>query len=131
MVAFVSRSLALLTGLVLALPPCWCCTLTAERGTTPARQEQSATHSCCSPKQPPAPEPSPAPCAPQGPVKKCCERQTATQADSKWRLPDLPAFAAALLLPDLAPALPAVVLPVVGFDPDLPPVHVLHCVWLC
>lgn len=116
------RSLALLSGLLLALPPSWCCLLP-----TLSAEEDSSPPLCCCPA-PPAPA-----CPTQAPSPALCPC-----GDRDLKVPDAPAPFA----PD-ATGLPGAV-----FDHAAPsaagildvstcaaaascPLHLLHCVWLC
>ena len=140
---FLSRSLALVTSFMLLLPPCWCCYLgageccSAEKqqvgNTQPAEEESPCP--CCAhdSKDPSQKNPSSKPNNPDKPAKLCCEQTPIDRATSHQPLPDLtvlipghslfetPPLPAAIAVSDFAPVL-------VGSPP---PVHVLHCVWLC
>lgn len=144
----VCRVLSLACGLLLALPPGWCCGLTGGAccGSPPfqnpeagCRDEGCARPACgggCCCAEPPAPistlpadAPKPHPDRPCDTV--CCERAPA--AVPKVEQP----------LPDLGPAgveVPLVLVPdrdtgTVRADAPprsaFPPLHLLHCVWLC
>ena len=122
------RSLVLGCGLLLALPAGWCC-LFACQG---APQDQPAACTCCcggEPGCPPARQPRPAPAEPG--KCPCADRDSTAPAGPKI-------IGGGLSLP--APPAPAHVVPCrvatagvadVDHPPLGPPVHLLHCVWLC
>ncbi len=138
--ATLARSLALLSSLLLALPPGWCCSVgLAACGEKPplAEKQENAPPShkgcCCCPEalQTEPAESAPAP-KPNKPVTSCCcEKQPTALPDTGWHLPDW----------DVSPpAIPVARLSVVRgvpgptgrvFVASSPPLYVLHCVWLC
>ena len=129
------RSLMLGCGLLLALPPGWCCTF-AFRPAKPAPAQQEAPQDtpgccpCCAKKAPrPAQTPTP---APEAPARcPCSDRQLAA--------PDAPKVFAA----DMGLVVPVPVTDLFTFWPcgrfnvalRCPAAHssshILNCVWLC
>ncbi len=135
--------MALSAGLLLALPPGWCCTPTAEatesHDAPPAEAPVHPCGACCPggasvPTDHPTPNdeniPERAPAAPEKAGNCCCTVQTSARPDDTERpLPAAPAgFAVTLASPvfaavdDLAPSF---------LPPPSVPIHVLHCVWSC
>jgi len=126
----VLRLLAILCCANLALPPGWCSIVFRPRAEPPAPVEH---HGCCDlcarqdREKPPPPAPKPVP-----PARCCCY-------ELDWLKPPPPVSVQA----DCAPV---IFIPTDGavraepsllFNPDQaicgpsPPLHVLHCVWLC
>jgi hypothetical protein len=126
------RVLALVCGLVLALPPGWCCLLAAPKA--PVRAAAPTCDGCCCccrVAHPPADPPAP----PRGPFAKgcCCADRNATKPAGPEMIAPCPAPDLLAVPPAAAPA-PAHLGPVLVADrPDLhsPPANLLHCVWLC
>src|SRR5439155_16035145 len=76
---FVTRSAVVLTGLVLTLPPAWCCPLLC--ASAPAAKPKTKPQSCCSTcatrgQKAPASPTSPCPAPPTCPT--CCEKPNAS-----------------------------------------------------
>jgi len=143
------RVLALACGVLLALPPGWCCGATAGEccgplplsAPTPAKSPACSGKACsgkvcsssCCPTEPA--RSSPAPTKPQKPERPCdttcCERPLA----------NAPKVARPVIDPAAVGVLVAVIAPfgrcaesVAGGAPPrsaFPPLRVLHCVWLC
>jgi hypothetical protein len=132
---FLLRLASLTCGLLLALPPGWCCLWLPG----PARAVAASTDApaepccpcCCHPAQPtelppPAPAPVPrCPCADRDATTPEAVKPPALQAGAD---PGAPVPAAADLSPSAAPggSLPALSLAL-----SSAPLNVLHCVWLC
>jgi hypothetical protein len=128
-----SRFLLLACGLLLALPPGWCCMVPAW-GTsqeTP-KSDGPQPRSCCGHSNE-----APKPAAPERPNRAplpvdqcpCCERSTSTDAPKTVGCDQ--ALTAPLPLIDLAAAPvagPILDSPVFLFDHSL---RLIHCVWLC
>ncbi|HMF17451.1 MAG TPA: hypothetical protein VKE98_09610 [Gemmataceae bacterium] len=146
---FLSRSLALATSFMLLLPPCWCCYLGA--GECCGSKQKS----CCASEKKEAPAKSESRCpfcqedpdsskpSPQAPSSKpgksnepaksvCCEQAPIDRPAKENPLPDVSVsiLGYALLEIPTTPAMhgdgPVEVLLI-----SSPPVHILHCVWLC
>lgn len=121
MKAVVSKTVALIAALVLALPPGLCCGM----GWVSAKSSPPKK-SCCH-QAAPASESQPAPARPQ---TECCCSIKATVPNSSVQTPDA-SVAGMFDLPLAAAAVAAdralSVVPVV--TPTGPPLHVLHCVW--
>jgi hypothetical protein len=122
------RSLVLGCGLLLALPPGWCC-LPACQGTP---KEQPRVCTCCGgeePGNPPARQPRPAPAEPG--KCPCAGRDSTVPDGSKVFGCDLslpaPLAAARVLLCRVGPA----GVTDVDHPPPGPPLQLLHCVWGC
>jgi hypothetical protein len=117
------RLLCLGCGLLLGLPPAWCCWTPP---LTSAPQAEPEHASCCSERPSPKPVPS------QPPVRcPCDDRNTVTPAGPEKVAADLSLPAPLAVAPtDSARAGPdagmAPLPPVL-----LPPLHVRQCVWLC
>jgi hypothetical protein len=139
--------LAAAVALILVLPPGWCCAASGGRccghvavlGATPdtpaptCSKCKACSGGCCCTKvegRRPAPPQSPAQPAPARKAD-CCERQQV--AAPKVELPTLDGFAAALEPPLLLTADLLAERFGVGVSPRCasPPLHLLHCVWLC
>lgn len=125
---FFPRFLMLCCGLLLALPPGWCCIFAIQ----PARKETTKTtpyrRSCCDQSTPSKSAPKPAPH--KSDRCPCADRQTTAPDSVKAPPADLSVVA---VLPVLNPALtvasaaaPAALPTLVSSSP-----HLLHCVWLC
>jgi hypothetical protein len=121
MIARILRLLCLGCGLLLALPPAWCCWTSQ-----PAPQAEPAHASCChkeaTPTQAPLPTPTHCPCddirtvTPAGPAKVAADLA-------------LPALLATAVVETPRAGAPADVAPI---PPPLSrPLHLLRCVWLC
>jgi hypothetical protein len=131
---FQLRLSALACGLLLALPPGWCCLLLPcpVRAAAPAQTEATADEAQCPCCRHTVPQPQPPSDAapPRCPQPTCCAaapdavKPSAPLADTA-----LPAaLPAADLSPCPAPTGPAAA---VAPSPASTPLHVLHCVWLC
>jgi hypothetical protein len=118
--------LCLACGLVVALPPAWCCW--TPQLPTPAPAEPT-TASCCHKHESPPPAPA-VPAPPQCPCEDRCTVAAAAVAPEKVAIHL--ALPTALVLTDadtLGPGLAAAVAPI---PPLLSrPIHLLQCVWLC
>jgi hypothetical protein len=118
------RLLSLGCGLLLALPPAWCCYNPLPRGPAPA---EPAHASCCHKKE----APKPAPCQPPPVHCPCYDRNTAPPAGPTKITADLShPVPLALAAADDHRAGPP-------FDAGpvrltlSPPLHLLKCLWLC
>jgi hypothetical protein len=133
------RVLALACGLLLALPPNWCCAVGIGQccGPRPAASPcgkcsacpECGGESCCSSTKAPA---APAPPA-EPPCKRGCCEWPPTVAVPKAETPTADPAPAAVAAP-FAPAPGSVSGAVIAGRPAGPsptPLHVLHCVWLC
>lgn len=131
-----TRSLALLSCLLLPLPQGWCCSFgPAGCCEAKARAKQAPKPPeggrCCCPEQtiPEADEGTSAP-APATPSCCCSEKEPAAAPDTTRPLPDLDA-SLVLFLNVISTDTFATAAPVVKVFVISPPRHVLHCVWLC
>jgi hypothetical protein len=117
------RILCLACGLLLALPPAWCCWTPQP---APAAQPESAPASCCHKET----APKPAPAAPPAQCP-CYDRQTVAPAGSVKVAADLsPALSPVVAVADSPRAgPPAAAAPIA--PPPSRPLHLLRCVWLC
>jgi hypothetical protein len=125
------RALVLCNGLLLGLPPGWCCPFLA-RAHEPAPQAKPCCHHTEETEQPSPPTP-PANPEPGKPCDACaCQRDATVTPDTRT------------LHPDVAVAIPLALAHVGTFPvggsalsarPDVyalsPPPQLLHCVWLC
>lgn len=133
------RPLVLVCSLLLAMPQGWCCILASymPKATGTAASGTKSLAGCC-PCQPlqsdPSDTPTPAekPSAPTNTICPCADRHAT--------LPDAPSVEQVdagfvLFLPPLSLVAPGIEhrAAVAGADlpPPTPPLHVLHCVWLC
>jgi hypothetical protein len=132
------RILVLASALPLTLPSGWCCMLAlslgAGRNAPPAGQRPTPARCagcCCTVPTTAAPgEPAPRPVPPRPGSCPCVERDATAPADFKAPAFDLCVTAPLAFAP--APAAPDVAAAVQPCPPpQLPPLHVLHCVWLC
>jgi hypothetical protein len=137
--ALLTRCLALVCSVLLALPSGWCCVIGAPCCDKPRPAEKSVAqappvrHKCCchqSTEQKPN-DPTPAP-KPSPPIKACsCERAPAVTTEVARLAADL--VAAPLATPAdffcCSGIDPSELCRI--FDPSPPPLHVTHCVWLC
>jgi hypothetical protein len=135
------RSLAILSGLLLALPQGWCCFFgVADCCAKPqqTQKEESAPptpkRSCCCCLEQPSGEPTdsePVP-PPTKPAKSCCcEKQPTAPPKAVQQLPDLDALPSTLPIPLTTDAREESVPAGQVFIGPSPPLHVLHCIWLC
>jgi len=112
-------------GLLLALPPAWCC-YALPCSAAPKAAPKPAP--CCHQKQ----APTPAPCRPQSPAHcPLCDQHTVAppgpeKSGAGPALPS-PVVAAVVEIPRAGPAAPAAAIPP---DPSRP-LHLLQCLWLC
>jgi len=120
-----SKLLALTSGILVGLPPGWCCAAPSPKA---AELPPQPVHSCCQHEQPmPDKEPAPA-----QPIQKCCcEKDLASPPSPETTSPEL-AISIPLAIPD-APALLAAGVSDLCFTDHFssPPLHVLQCVWRC
>ena len=127
----VLRLLVLGCGLLLALPPGWCC-IFAFRSVKQEAPKSSpcCCCPCCAEKAPrPAPTPTPAPKAPDR--CPCADRHTTAPDAPKVFVCDL-GFVVHLPATDLSPSWPGVSSLVGPHSPAVPTSsHALNCVWLC
>ncbi len=126
--------------LVAALPPGWCCYVGAAgccgRVSTGAAETVPAPcdgccGSCCCPAEGPASRPNEPPRRLPLRTCRCCLEQVMKQPD---RVPRLAAPQAAVVLPAIAPPGPDLADSLPPADRPVtfsPPLHLLHCVWLC
>lgn len=130
------RSLMLVCGLTLALPPGWCCLLASQ--TTATTAPRPGTCCCTCPasgakEQPPGSEPPKSPTAPLPKHCPCTDRQTVLTAGVTPEQADGGVIPLAIFpVLDIRPALAGIV-GRVDSDAHPPPLrlHVLHCQWLC
>lgn len=133
------RTLMLVCGLTLALPPGWCCLLASQAipTATTAARPGSCCCTCpapCAQGQPqPNSEPAKSPTAPLPQDCPCTDRQTVLTAGASAEQAEV-AVALLAILPafDLWPSEAGVALRA-DSDTHPPPLrlHVLHCQWLC
>ena len=125
------RSLVLGCGLLLTLPPGWCCIFAFR----PAKQEAPKASPCCCPccaKEAPQPAPAPEPAAPKAPDRcPCADRHTTAPDAPKVFACDL-GLVALVPVTDFFTSWPGVRSLVGPHSPAVPTsCHVLNCVWLC
>jgi hypothetical protein len=126
------RLASLACGLLLALPPGWCCLWMpgpACAAAAPAEAEPCCP-CCCHPAQPTEPA-TPAPAPPQR--CPCADREaTAPEAVKPPALQAGADLGAPVPVPALAPsAVQECLLPASSLTSSSAPLNVLHCVWLC
>jgi hypothetical protein len=129
---FLRHLAPLACGLLLALPPGWCCLLQPcpARAAAPAPADPGPQCPCCSHPIPPPEAPAPVP----PPRCPCADRDATKSGTVKppALLPGDGLAAAPTSAPDLQPSTapgeslagPNLALPSVSL-------HILHCVWLC
>jgi hypothetical protein len=118
-----SRFLVLGCGLLLALPPAWCCYPAA---LPRAPQSEPSPPACCQKEKAPAPSPLPLPAR-----CPCYDRNTVASASPEKLAADLSLPAPlAVVGPDSPCAGSTTVAAPTALAPA-PPLHVLQCVWLC
>jgi hypothetical protein len=127
----VTRVLALVCVLPLALPPGWCCMAVAcPLPPAPAARHAEPAHDCCGRLKSPAPETPKAPDR-QAHCPACLDRDGLPPQPPE--LPD--PGPVALPEPPLAASLGTGGLTPAARPADRPtrdgPLHLLHCVWLC
>jgi hypothetical protein len=124
---FFRRILVLTCGLLLALPPGWCCLLPQ----VGIRQPGKATASCCHHKdQASTPTTPKAPLPEHGPPCGCVDRDSPVPSGPKTLPVDLASVPAVVLQPVFDGGAGAVVILTTAAVAS-PPLNVLHCVWLC
>lgn len=150
MLTSLGRVLALACGVLLALPPGWCCKATAGEccghplpstpATAPAgccATKACSGHTCaddCCRKEPAQDRSAPVP-KPQQPDRPCdtacCDRPPTDAPKVERPVIDLGPVGVQDAF--TAPADPGAVVALVSAPPRsaFPPLHVLHCVWLC
>lgn len=126
------RFLVLGCGLLLVLPPGWCCMFASWGRKQDAPSARPCRRTCCgeenrSPTSTPTPRP-----APRKPARCPCADRLSTVPDTAKVFAGDPPIVAPLDALDLSPAQPAVDSPV-GFRSPSPPsaTHILNCLWLC
>ena len=144
----VGRVLALACGVLLALPPGWCCKATARECCGPAPLSPSAPAKCCVDRT----------CAGKTCAAGCCSKEPADQGTTPAPTPQKPNRPCDTSCCEYSPAVaPKVDHPVIDLGPvgvqisftetadpgevavsvsvpprsAFPPLNVLHCVWLC
>jgi hypothetical protein len=128
------RFLLLACGLLLALPPGWCCMVPAHAVAQETRKsDDSQPRSCCGHSKE-----APKPAAPEGPKRAplpfgrcpCCDRTTSTDAPKTLGCDQALAAPLPLIVLAASPTLAGPILdqPVSPFDHSL---QLIHCVWLC
>jgi hypothetical protein len=125
---FVPKLLVLGCGLLLALPPGWCCIFAVGTARHDVAEIAPCCRSCCDRFAPSTPTHKP---APSKPLRcPCADRQTTAPDSVKSSIVDLNVVA---VLPVDEPALHIAPLeaaiafsPLVSTSPQI-----LHCVWLC
>jgi hypothetical protein len=132
MYLFLLRTLLLASGLLVALPPGWCCMVRSVASPQVPKRDTPTPKSCCDcckePAKPQTPEPRP---LPHEPGKCPCGEHHSTAPDAPKALSlDLSLPTPSTMI-DLTPfwfdgrAVSSVVSP---FDLSF---RILHCVWLC
>src|SRR5262245_31822275 len=135
----VTRSLGLLCSLLLVLPPGWCCAAGVaaccgkQQPVEKQEAPQTAKNCCC------CPEPSDQKCnrrnstaKPSKPAKSCCCESLPsllTEKADQW--PDLVAMPLVILVEELVFDASDRIDSGHVFVDSSPPLHVLHCVWMC
>jgi hypothetical protein len=128
------RSLALMCGLILALPPGWCCMLSPRASTTGARGEAKQVRSCCGhckhsskATHPSAPSRQPLP-----PGKCPCTDRDATSPDAFKILGSDLVLTSSTSVGDAVPCSVSFGHPIEVHDPPSDSSFlILHCVWRC
>lgn len=122
------RILMLCCGLLLALPPGWCCIFAIQPARKETRKIVPHCPCCCDKSQEPNPTPKPAPHKPQR--CPCADRQTTTPDSVKAMPVSLTVLAVLPVLdPTLTESLACTPAPLPTFVSSSP--QLLHCVWLC
>jgi hypothetical protein len=124
--------LLLACGLLLALPPGWCCMLQLPKAEEQARPAAPKSVPCCCCKKGAKPaSPTPAP-PPQRPARCPCADRHSTAPDAPKVIGCDLSCVAPLPTTDLAPSGTAAGHPVVfrALPSETSP-HLLNCVWLC
>jgi hypothetical protein len=122
MIARLIRLLCLGCGVLLALPPAWCCY-------TPSVAQPDPTEpSCCQRKEAPKPAPSPPPAPERCP---CCDRLSVSTADPQKVAADVSHAAPVVVVvadsPRAGPSADVAPIPLILSRP----LRLLQCVWLC
>jgi hypothetical protein len=131
----VRRILVHLCSLLVLMPFGWCCWLPVLRAQESSKEkaaENPAPCCCCVPKPAPAPE-QPKEESPQTP-SCCCEPQPAALLSAPVKAPTI--FDALAIVASVVGApitLPFLTIPaeIPGHHANSPPLHLLHCLWLC
>ena len=124
---FLPRLLMLGCGLLLALPPGWCCIFASEEARKETAKAAPCCRSCCGDKSQPA-TPTPAPDKPDR--CPCADRQSTAPDTLKAFAPDLSLIAPLHSLDFPLPTEDAADHD--GFRPLVScSAHLLNCVWLC
>jgi len=123
------RSLVLGCGLLLALPPGWCCVpAPAVAAETPQAPREP---SCCC-RHPAPSEDQPAPAVPAPPAGRCCCEKESTEPPSASTVDLDPAGSLPLVDNAVCPALSLRdTAAYSGPRVHAPPPRLLYCVWLC
>jgi hypothetical protein len=126
--SFPVRSLALVCGLLLVLPPGWCCLLPRLGAQQP---KPAPAHGCCCGKKSKQPPTRQTP-APPAPVRNCCGDREATRLAGPEKVSPDPGLWAPVIAPcdglcGVSPSVPLAL----GLPPPWPPLQILHCVWRC
>src|SRR4051812_3261410 len=124
MSATCTRLIALLTSVLLAVPPGFCNNFVAR---PKVARSAPPSHSCCQMKPPAAPADSKQ--DPSGPCVQCCCVQIAILSQDALPSIDLAPSPEKIILADLHPTVQTFEVPVPLSH--APPLHVLQCVWLC
>jgi len=127
-------TLVLFCGLTLVLPPGWCCVMVAapccqgKKHREPARETPVCPH--CQSETPSAPGDD-APVKPKrGPVC-CCDKELPTLASRTTPTPQAVAIVTAVEETAAAPSPLSSSTLWLAVHSGLPPLHILHCLWLC
>jgi hypothetical protein len=128
------RSLVLGCGLLLALPPGWCCTFAFRAAKQETPQETPKATPCCCPccaKEAPPPDPTPTP-APKAPDRCPCSDRHSTAPDALKVIASDSGLVTPLPAIDLGLSWPGISALVHFPSPAAPTAsHILNCVWLC
>ena len=123
------RSLVLCTGLLLILPPGWCCATPRMAGQTPVKP---ACCPHCNAKERAPATPSSVPFGPKSSPKACCVAGIILIPPTVEQNNPVPTIAAAHFASAVARSGDSgTVADTAAVWPLAVPLHVLHCLWLC
>ena len=129
--SFMARSLMLVSGILLALPPGWCGCLTESSCCAKAIETKPKDKPCCCCPE----ETDPAEPLPPKPIKSnqlcCCAKPPSVLTKAERVVPDpFAALAPSIFAPRISPPTSSLIGEVVAIDSS-PSLRVLHCVWTC
>ena len=134
----IPRALVLACGVLLVLPPGWCCLLargaccghrpvveSASRKGCPCAAKEGTSSSCCCREKSNPPRQTPIPAN-----SRCCVRDL-TVAKIERPAGDAALVGPADLCASVTDSTASNLTPISPAAPSSPPLHLLHCVWLC